>query len=230
VPPLDAELQMRSIDVDGSERSFWIPDQRPRGDVRLIIALHARGETGLKLARRSGLHAKATAVGMNIVFPDALERVWDDHGSGRRDGADDDLYFRTLVEHLRRRGEFGAQPTYLIGYGENGAAFAERMAREGVHALAGVILHGGTAREASRELTPEPAGPVPLILTAPPKPGPRRPGLRTRLALSDVRGHAVVSAEQVLADWHRVNDPVSTLTQQADDGTEDWALLSRLFS
>jgi hypothetical protein len=38
---------MRSIDVDGSERSFWIPDQRPRGEVRLIIALHGRGETGL---------------------------------------------------------------------------------------------------------------------------------------------------------------------------------------
>jgi poly(3-hydroxybutyrate) depolymerase len=230
VPPLDDQMQMRSIDVDGSERSFWIPDRRPRGEVRLIIALHGRGETGLKLARRSGLSAQATEAGMNIVFPDALERVWDDHGSGRRDGADDDLYFRTLLEHLRRRGEFGSQPPYLIGYGENGAAFAERMAREGVHALAGVILHGGTAREASRELTPQPVEPVPLILSAPPKPGSRRPGLRTRLALNDVRGHAMVSADEILADWHGVNDPAGVLTHRQAEAAEDWALLGQLFN
>jgi poly(3-hydroxybutyrate) depolymerase len=230
VPPLDADLQMRSIDVHGAERSFWMPDRRPRGEARLIIALHERSGTGLNLARRTGLHGLATAAGFNIVFPDALERVWDDHGSGRRDGADDELYFTTLVEHLRRRGEFGDQPPVVIGYGENGAAFVERLAREGVHELAGVILHGGTAREASRELTPVPARPTRLILIDPPKAGPRRPGLRTRLALNDVAGNALISAETLLADWRAVNQPAGVETVLEPKGADAWPLLERLSS
>jgi poly(3-hydroxybutyrate) depolymerase len=232
MPPLDAHLQMRSFDVGGTERTFWIPDNRPRGDARLIIVFHDRGDTGLKLARRSGLHAPATDAGINIIFPDALERVWDDHGSGRRDGADDDLFFTTLVDYLRRRGEFGSQPPYLIGYGENGAAFAERLAREGVHDLAGVILRGGTAREASRALTPVPIRPTPLILIDPPRAGSRRPGLRTRLALNSVKGHGLISAETLMADWRIVNDPegvrLETRELAEDDASGAVALLELL--
>ncbi len=219
---------MRSIDVDGTERSFWIPDRRPRGEARLIVALHGRGDTGLKLAHRTGLHALATAAAVNIVFPDALERVWDDHGAGRRDGADDDLYFSTLIDHLRRRGEFGSEPPRVIGFGENGAAFVERLAREGVHDLAGVILYGGTAREASREMTPVPVRPVPLILTDPPRSGSRRPGLRTRLALKTVDGNAVVSAETLLEDWRAVNEPAGVETALVPAPADPWELLGRL--
>ncbi|HET9073033.1 MAG TPA: hypothetical protein VFN48_00510 [Solirubrobacteraceae bacterium] len=222
MPPLDADLQMRSIDVAGSERSFWIPDRRPRGDqVRLLIVLHDRGDTGLKLARRSSLHRLATAAGFNVIFPDAFERVWDDHGSGRRDGADDDLFVATLVEHLRRRGEFGAAAPLLLGYGETGAAFAERLAREGVHDLGGVVLVGGTAREASRALTPVPVRPLALILSAPPAGGSRRPGLRGRLALRDVHGHGLVSPETLLADWQAVNGPAGITLERRDVGVED---------
>jgi poly(3-hydroxybutyrate) depolymerase len=229
VPPLDDDLQMRSMDVGGTERSFWIPDRRPRGDVRLMMVFHDRGDTGLKLARRSGLGGIATDAGINIVFPDALERVWDDHGSGRRDGADDDLFFTTLVDNLRRRGEFGELPPYLLGYGENGAAFVERLAREGVHELAGVVLCGGTAREASRQLTPTPMRPTPLLLVDPPRPGSRRPGLRTRLALNDVRGNALISAETLLADWRDVNRTAGLPAELESAGSEPWEMLRRLW-
>ena len=232
VPPLDDHLQMRSIDVGGTERTFWLPDARPRGDTRLMMVFHDRGDTGLKLARRSGLAGVATAAGINIVFPDALERVWDDHGSGRRDGADDDLFFTTMVDHLRRRGEFGQTPPSLIGYGENGAAFVERLAREGVHDLAGVVLRGGTAREASRQLTPVPIRPTPLILIDPPRAGSRRPGLRTRLALNSVKGNALISADTLLADWRTVNDParvrLETRELAPDDASGAVALMMTL--
>jgi poly(3-hydroxybutyrate) depolymerase len=207
MPAFDDQLQMRSIDVRGSERSFWLPDVRPRGEAALIIALHDRGETGRRFAHASGLAGAATAAGYNIAFPDALERVWDDHGTGRRDGADDDAFLAELVAHLRRRGECREAPPYLVGHGENGAAFAERIAREGVQPLAGLLLLGGTAREASRRLTPIPARAVPLVLCDPPRPGRRRPGLRTRLALRSVRENGVVAAERLLADWAAVNTP-----------------------
>ncbi|MBO0769764.1 MAG: hypothetical protein J2O48_13860 [Solirubrobacterales bacterium] len=202
MPPLDPELQLRSLDVNGIERSYWIPDRRARGaDVGVIFALHAEGETGPKLARRTELSHRAREAGFNIVFPDALERVWDDHGSGRRDRADDDHFIRALVDSLRRRNEFSGAGPFLVGYGENGACFAERLAREGVHELSGALLIGGTAREASRALTPTPARPLPVELVDPPAPGPRKRGLRVRLALKDSREHALVAAETIRADW-----------------------------
>ena len=232
MPAFDDDLQMRSIDVGGTERTFWIPDVRPRGEGRLAMVFHDRGETGLKLARRTGLAHIATEAGINMIFPDALERVWDDHGSGRRDGADDDLFYTTMVDHLRRRGEFGQTAPYLIGYGENGAAFVERLAREGVHDMAGVVLRGGTAREASRLLTPMPIRPTPLILVDPPRAGSRRPGLRTRLALNSVKGNALISAETLLEDWQAVNGPagvrLETRELAADDASGAVALLELL--
>jgi polyhydroxybutyrate depolymerase len=219
---------MRSIDVDGSERSFWLPDRRPRGDARLIIALHGRSETGLKLARRTGLYKDATAAGFNIVFPDALERVWDDHGAGRRDGADDDRFITVLLEHLHRRGEFDGQPPLVLGDNENGACFAERLAREGVHRLGGVVLNGGTARQASRALTPQPVHPVPLLIANPPAAGRRRPGLRTRLALADVRGNALIDVDTLLDDWRAVNDPAGVHIEPVPGAPGVWELLTRL--
>ncbi|WP_249009871.1 hypothetical protein [Conexibacter sp. DBS9H8] len=231
MPAFDDHLQMRSIDVVGSERSFWLPDVRPRGEAPLIIALHDRGETGRRFAHASGLAASATAAGFNIAFPDALERVWDDHGTGRRDGADDDAFLTELIAHLRRRGECRADPPYLVGHGENGAAFAERVAREGVQPLSGLLLLGGTAREASRRLTPVPAQAVPLILSDPPRPGRRRPGLRTRLALRSVTENGVIAAERLLEDWAAVNGPVGMTAEQRTvpgDGAGILAALAEL--
>jgi poly(3-hydroxybutyrate) depolymerase len=231
VPPLDADLQMRSFDVNGTERTFWIPDRRPRGpEARLVMAFHERSQTGRKLGRKSKLHDPATAAGFNIIYPDALERVWDDHGTGRRDGADDDIFYTLLLEHLRRRGEIGEEPPLLIGYGENGGSFVERLAREGVHELAGAVLYGGTARAASRELTPAPVKPTRLIIANPPRAGSRRPGLRARLALNNVEGNALIGVDMLLTDWQQVNDPAGVETVLEPGAPEPWSLLARLIA
>jgi poly(3-hydroxybutyrate) depolymerase len=199
------DLQIRTLDVDGIERTFWLCESRLRAPAPLIVALHGHGMTGPKLARASALADAASAAGFNIVFPDALERIWDDHGMGRRDRADDDKFFATLIDYLRRRGEIGDADPFLVGV-ENGACFAERLSREGVHALSGAALIAGTAREASRRLTPRPRRSLPLLIAVGARGGRDRVGLRNRLALRSTKHHGQIDARTLLGDWQPINE------------------------
>jgi polyhydroxybutyrate depolymerase len=211
------ELQFRTIDIDGIERTYWVPSDQPRAPAPLLIAFHGLGMTGRKLALWTGLAERGPAAGFATAFPDALGRVWDDHGTVRRDGGDDIAFVDTLITRLRNTGAAGGRPVFLVGL-SNGAAFAERVARTAAVDLAGVALVAGTAREASRTRTPAPLRPVALvaILGTADKSFPfeggrsrskfrRQASLRVRLALADTSGHEVVAAQTLLDDWTQVN-------------------------
>ena len=211
------ELQFRTIDIDGIERTYWVPSDQPRAPAPLLIAFHGLGMTGRKLALWTGLAERGPAAGFATAFPDALGRVWDDHGTVRRDGGDDIAFVDTLITRLRNTGAAGDRAVFIVGL-SNGAAFAERVARTAAVDVAGVALVAGTAREASRARTPTPLRPVALvaILGTADKSFPfeggrsrsrfrRQASLRVRLALADTSGHEVVAAQTLLDDWTRVN-------------------------
>lgn len=211
------ELQFRTIDIDGIERTYWIPDDQPRSPAPLLIAFHGLGMTGRRLALSTGLAQRGPAAGFATVFPDALGRVWDDHGTVRRDGGDDIAFVRTLITRLRNMGAAGDRHVFLVGL-SNGAAFAERIARTGALEVSGVALIAGTAREASRGPIPQPSQSAPVVAilgtgdaSFPFKGGRsrskfrRQAGLRVRLALSDTSGHEVVGARTLMDDWASVN-------------------------
>jgi len=211
------ELQFRTTDIDGIERTYWIPGDQPRAPAPLLIAFHGLGMTGRKLALWTGLAERGPAAGFATAFPDALGRVWDDHGTVRRDGGDDIAFLETLITRLRNTGAAGDRPVFLVGLG-GGAAFAERVARTAAVDVAGLALVAGTAREASRTRTPAPLRPAALvaILGTADKSFPfaggrsrsrfrRQASLRVRLALADTSGHEVVAAQTLLEDWTQVN-------------------------
>ena len=246
------ELQFRTIDIDGIERTYWVPEDQPRAPAPLLIAFHGLGTTGRKLALWTGLAERGPAAGFATAFPDALGRVWDDHGTVRRDGGDDVAFLDTLITRLRNMGAAGDRPVFLVGL-SNGAAFAERVARIAAVDVAGVALVAGTAREANRVQTPTPLRPAAMvtILGTADKSFPfeggrsrsrfrREASLRVRLALADTSGHEVVAARTLLDDWAQVNGvagepavlrldpadrdrPVTRLTWGADlVGANDW--------
>ncbi len=215
------ELQFRTIDIDGIERTYWVPSDQPRAPAPLLIAFHGLGMTGRKLALWTGLAERGPAAGFATAFPDALGRVWDDHGTVRRDGGDDIAFVDTLITRMRNTGAAGDRPVFIVGL-SNGAAFAERVARTAAVDVAGVALVAGTAREASRARTPTPLRPVALvaILGTADRSFPfeggrsrsrfrRQASLRVRLALADTSGHEVVAAQTLLDDWTRVNGVAS---------------------
>jgi polyhydroxybutyrate depolymerase len=211
------ELQFRTVDVDRIERTYWLPENQPRAPAPLLIAFHGLGMTGRNFALWTGLADRGPVAGFATVFPDALGRVWDDHGTARRDGGDDFAFVQTLTTRLRNMGACGDRPVFLVGL-SNGAAFAERVARNAAVDVAGLALVAGTAREASHRKTPVPPRPTPVLAflgtadrSTPFEGGRtrsrfrREANLRVRLALADTSGHEVVAAETLIDDWARAN-------------------------
>lgn len=214
------ELQFRTVDVDRIERTYWLPEDQPRAPAPLLIAFHGLGMTGRGFALRTGLAERGPAAGFATVFPDALGRVWDDHGTVRRDGGDDFAFVQTLINRLRNTGACGDQPVFLAGL-DNGASFAERVARNAAVDVSGIALVAGTAREASHARTPAPLRPTAVlaILGTADRSLPqdsratrrrRRPPLRVRLALQDTSGHEQVPAQTLIDEWTAVNADAGT--------------------
>lgn len=185
----------------------------PRPDVPLLIVLHGTGLDGNRMAEWTGLGTRGAEAGFDVVFPDAVDRIWDDVGGARPDGIDDDGFMAALASELRRDGG----RVFLVGL-SNGAFFAEHLARHGVVPATGIALVAGTARAASRERRPVPAQRAAALLIAGtgdravPYGGGAPSGLMARLArrrgraaFGTTAGRETVAVESVAADWVSAN-------------------------
>jgi polyhydroxybutyrate depolymerase len=223
VPP--KYLDRQSLEVDGVVRTYWVPPDPPVASVAsalsdpppLLIALHGLNSSGSRLAWWSGLDNRGPLAGFRCVFPDALQMVWDDHGCGRVDGADDLAFIAALIDHLAQTGQADSRHVVLTGV-SSGATFAERLVRTGAVDADGIALVTGTARVASREHTPLAAGSTDVLLIAgtgdpmQPYEGGAARGPLGRAAVKDVEevlldgsGHDSVAPEQLMADWVAAN-------------------------
>jgi polyhydroxybutyrate depolymerase len=227
-------LDRLELEVAGITRTYWLPPgavadpSRPasagpaasrdgRPPPPLLLALHGLNSSGSRLAWWSGLGERGPRSGFHCVFPDALGTVWDDHGCGRVDGADDARFIAELIEHAAQTG--AADPDRVVVTGvSSGATFAERLVRSGAVAARGLVLVCGTARIASAQTTAISAGGVDVALIAgtgdpilPYAGGPSR-GPVGRLAikqvaatLRDPSGHESVAPESLAAEWVAAN-------------------------
>lgn len=201
-------------------RTYWTPDS-PAGSLvaplsdppPLLIALHGLSSSGSRLAWWSGLGDRGPLTGFRCIFPDALGTVWDDHGCGRVDGADDPAFIVALIDHLAQTGQADPRRVVLTGV-SSGGTFAERLVRAGAVNADGLALVTGTARVASRDHTPLAAANIDVLLIAgtgdpilPYEGGAGRgPVGRAAVknvgdALLDGSGHDSVAPEQLMADW-----------------------------
>ena len=80
-------------------------------------------------------------------------------------GVDDAAFVAALINRLVAQGTARARGIVLVGL-SNGASFAERLARHGLVASAGVVLVCGTAREASRRQAERPVRPIAVLCLA----------------------------------------------------------------
>jgi polyhydroxybutyrate depolymerase len=216
-------LDRRTITVDGIERAYWLaaPNDRP---APLLLAFHGLGTTGPILARWTGLDDRGPAAGFLTAFPDALAEVWDDHGTGRRDGADDAAFVSVLIEQLAAQGLASTAPAALLGL-SNGATFIERLARTAAVRAAAMILVSGSARRAAHAATPEPqqtSSVLGIFGTADPmvpygggrSTSPLRRLARRKVArgLLDPSGHESVAPELIMAEWVKGNQALTPPT------------------
>jgi polyhydroxybutyrate depolymerase len=130
--------QARSAAADGGRRTLDLAGVRRfyllhlpathRPGVPLLLVLHGAGGDGAGIARHTGLTGAATSRGYAVVYPDGVDRRWND-GRGRRARQDDVGFIRVLLDSLGR--ELQVDPRRIFATGiSNGAGLAFRLVCE----------------------------------------------------------------------------------------------------
>jgi polyhydroxybutyrate depolymerase len=134
----DVRATMGSIQFGGLERTYRI--YVPRGDrarpMPVVLVLHGGGGTGagMETLTRGGLNRLAERDGFVAIYPDGVERHWND-GRGiqtyraHRENIDDVGFISALIAHLARRLNVDRGRVYATGI-SNGGLMSFRLARE----------------------------------------------------------------------------------------------------
>jgi polyhydroxybutyrate depolymerase len=211
-------FERSEIQVGGITRSYWVPPLAVAGPTSggpppLLVALHGLNSSGSRLAWWSGLDSRGPLAGFHCVFPDGLETIWDDHGCGRRDGADDPAFIAALVRHLGETGAADADRVVVTGV-SSGATFAEHLVRSAAVEVDGLALVVGTTRVASHRRARVASSDTDMLLIAgtgdPIVPyegglsrGPlgRRSLKQVKEMLLDPSGHEAIAPGALASEW-----------------------------
>jgi polyhydroxybutyrate depolymerase len=128
-----------SLQFGGRERTYrlYVPPQADRaGPMPVVLVLHGGGGTGsgMETLTRGGLNRLADRDGFIAVYPDGVDRHWND-GRGiqtyraHRENIDDVGFFSALIDHLARRLSVDRGRVYSAGI-SNGGLMSFRLARE----------------------------------------------------------------------------------------------------
>ena len=157
-------LPERAMRIGGFVRTFAMVPAATRAP--LVVVLHGAGGTGLGMAALTGLGHRAAQAGVAAVFPDGWGNVWNDGRAAprlrRRQGVDDVVFIRSLVELLVNEGVAEPERVFAVGM-SNGAFLAEHLARHALVPLAGTVLVAGGAARGSRDAMPMPARPASVL-------------------------------------------------------------------
>jgi len=152
----------RTIQIGGLQRTYVLhlpptsPAARPSA---LVFVLHGGGGNGRQIERHSGFSALADRERFIAVYPDAVDRNWNDGRdapgiAAQRQHVDDVGFIAALIAGLTR--EFVVDPGRVFVTGvSNGAFMSERLAAElsdRVAAIAPVI--GGMAPQVKDRFAP----------------------------------------------------------------------------
>jgi polyhydroxybutyrate depolymerase len=210
----------RSLRVGGDERSYLLqlpPGHRRDHAVPLLLVFHGGGGRGAGMARHTGFGRLAAREGFVVVYPDGLDRRWND-GRGYGTAHDDVAFVRALLDTLRRELSIDPRRIYATGI-SNGAMFAYRLACDLPGVLAAIAPVAGAT---PADLTAGCAGTAPVSVLA--MQGTADP-LLPYAGGGVARGRGrVLSAAESIAFWAKVAgcaDPPAVIAEpdRVRDGT-----------
>ena len=130
-----------SIIVGGLTRTYLIhipPSHDKTKSMPLVIALHGGGGSGKNMVKltRGGFDALSDQKGFVVVYPDGIEKNWNDGRSGEEEGyrahkdkIDDVGFISALIDHLINKLNINPKRIYITGM-SNGAIMSYRLACE----------------------------------------------------------------------------------------------------
>jgi polyhydroxybutyrate depolymerase len=210
----------RTLRVDGVSRDYLVylpPAYRPERPAPLVLVFHGGGGRARGIAPHTGFSRLAEREGFVAVYPEGLDRRWND-GRGYGASHDDVGFVRALLDTLRRELAIDPRRIYATGI-SNGAIFSYRLACDmpGVFAAVAPVAGAMPVDLAPSCAHAEPVSVLAMQGTADPLMPYAGGGVASR------RGR-VFSAEESVGFWARVagcGGPV-TVTEEPDrvaDGT-----------
>ncbi len=193
----------------GLRRRFllYVPEKvKNKTGVPLVIVLHGGGGTGEAIARLSGFNTRAEKQGFIVVYPEAVNRHWND-GRGvkrfrsHRDGVDDVGFIATLIDTLVKRLKVDPGRVYAAGI-SNGGMMCHRLGLELPDRLAAIAAVAAAMPE-NLVSEKKPKGVIPVLMingTA----DPVVPFAGGGVGLFAKRGR-VISVPKTVAFWVRNN-------------------------
>ncbi len=157
------------VDVshDGLTRRalVYVPASVGLRKVPLVMVLHGGFGDAVGTRLMSGMDAVADREGFAVVYPEGIDRHWNDGREDQRGGqaavADDVGFIRTLVGTLVRRFEVDPERVYATGI-SNGSMMCHRLAVEASDVIAAFMTVAGTIPRTVAALTPP--RPVPMLI------------------------------------------------------------------
>jgi polyhydroxybutyrate depolymerase len=130
-PPSDDMLSGKLV-YQGQVRTYHL--HLPSGYNRnrswpLVLAFHGGYGSGKRLARNTGFNALADQEGFIVVYPDGINRHWNDGRGTANPNIDDVGFVRALIDRLVRYRNIDPSRIYATGI-SNGGQFTQRLACE----------------------------------------------------------------------------------------------------
>ncbi len=223
--PVSARDRVDTLTVDGQLRRYVV--HLPPGDGAtprpLLLALHGGGGRAEGMDRLTGLDALADRGGVIVVYPQGLDRHWNDGRATIKRKVDDVAFIRALLDRIEREWPVDPRRVGVTGI-SNGGIFTERL---GCDLADRFSLIAPVAGSLARDYQPDchPARPL-TVMQFDGVDDPIVPYAGGSVASFGGLGEGgtVMSVDDTTAFWARANGcrgagPEQALPPLADDGT-----------
>lgn len=146
VPVVAGDAVAHTIDVNGVSRSYllYVPPGQSGKRLPAFILMHGSGSTDSQQETYSNFDAFAQAHGLVVMYPQGIDRHWNDgRVIGHESMADDIGFMKAMLAAVTAQGVIDPKRVYAAGI-SNGGFMAQHMACVMPDALAGIAVVAAT--------------------------------------------------------------------------------------
>ena len=159
-----------SVVVDGLKRTYhvYLPNSQDK-PLPLVFLLHGGGGSAKAMEKltQEGFNALAEKEGFIVVYPEAVEKHWNDGRAlqrwlSQREKIDDIGFLSALIEHLSREHRIDKRRIYATGI-SNGGLMSYRLACELTYQIAAIAAVASSMGE-NLSLSCSPSRPISVLI------------------------------------------------------------------
>jgi polyhydroxybutyrate depolymerase len=145
-PAAAGDAVSHTIDVNGLSRSYllYVPSGQSGKRLPAFIMMHGSGSTDVQQERYSNFNTFAEAHGLVVMYPNGIDKHWNDgRVIGHESMADDIGFMKAMLAEVTAQGVIDPKRVYAAGI-SNGGFMAQHMACVMPDALAGIAVIAAT--------------------------------------------------------------------------------------